>query len=97
MVVGELDTAKMGLNANDSLPNYFIYFMFIGLMCTIVLNLFVGKKKITFKPLIFNNSIGIHIFFFLEALSKKYKFSLVCNYFSGFTWFIMMYIRVITI
>lgn len=43
MVVGELDTAKMGLYNQDSLPNYFIYFMFIGLMCTIVLNLFVGK------------------------------------------------------
>lgn len=41
MVVGELDTAKMGLY-NNSLPNYFIYFMFIGLMCTILLNLFVG-------------------------------------------------------
>lgn len=43
MVVGELDTSKMGLTGQDALPNYFIYFMFIGLMCTIVLNLFVGK------------------------------------------------------
>ena len=43
MVVGELDTAKMGLTSHDSLPNYFLYFMFIGLMCTIVLNLFVGN------------------------------------------------------
>lgn len=48
MVVGELDTSKMGLY-NDSLPNYLIYFLFIGLMCTIVLNLFVGKEKFKFK------------------------------------------------
>ncbi|RNA08852.1 transient receptor potential cation channel subfamily A member 1 -like protein [Brachionus plicatilis] len=40
MVVGEFDTSRMGLY-NDSLPNYIIYFLFIGLMCTIVLNLFV--------------------------------------------------------
>ena len=33
----------MGLyNTESSLPNYIIYFLFIGLMCTIVLNLFVG-------------------------------------------------------
>ena len=42
MVVGEMDTAKMGLY-DGSLTNYLIYFLFIGLMCTIVLNLFVGK------------------------------------------------------
>ncbi len=42
MVVGELDTAKMGLYDNDSLPNFIIYILFIGLMCTILLNLFVG-------------------------------------------------------
>jgi hypothetical protein len=41
MVVGELDTSRMGLY-DDSIPNYVIYFLFIGLMCTIVLNLFVG-------------------------------------------------------
>jgi hypothetical protein len=42
MFVGELDTTKMGLLNSDSLTNYIIYFLFIGLMCTIVLNLFVG-------------------------------------------------------
>jgi transient receptor potential cation channel subfamily A member 1 len=41
MVVGEMDTGKMGLYG-DSLPNFAIYFLFIGLMCVIVLNLFVG-------------------------------------------------------
>lgn len=41
MFVGELDTAKMGLY-NDSITNYLIYFLFIVVMCTIVLNLFVG-------------------------------------------------------
>jgi hypothetical protein len=33
--------AKMGLY-EGSLTNYAIYFLFIGLMCVIVLNLFVG-------------------------------------------------------
>ncbi len=46
MVVGELETSKMGLlDANNSmitLPNYIIYSLFIGLMCIIMLNLFVG-------------------------------------------------------
>lgn len=43
MVAGELDTSKMGLyNTEGFLPNVIIYFLFIGLMCTIVLNLFVG-------------------------------------------------------
>ena len=41
MVVGELETSRMGLYS-DSLPNYIIYLLFIVLMCTIVLNLFVG-------------------------------------------------------
>jgi hypothetical protein len=42
MVIGELDTSKMGLDNTDALPNLIIYFLFIGLMCTILLNLFVG-------------------------------------------------------
>ena len=46
MVVGELDTANMGLlhpnNNVQLITNYLIYFLFIGLMCTIMLNLFVG-------------------------------------------------------
>ena len=31
-----------GLSGRGSLPNLIIYLLFIGLMCTIVLNLFVG-------------------------------------------------------
>lgn len=46
MVVGELETNRMGLLDNNdpmiTLPNYIIYFLFIGLMCVIMLNLFVG-------------------------------------------------------
>ena len=41
MVMGELETDKMGLNT-DSYLNFVIYFMFLTVMCTIVLNLFVG-------------------------------------------------------
>ena len=44
MVSGELDTVKMGLSDEfASVPNYLIYIMFIVLMCTILINLFVGK------------------------------------------------------
>lgn len=43
MIVGELDTSRMGLYT-DSLSNYIIYFLFIGLMCIIVLNLLVGMN-----------------------------------------------------
>lgn len=43
MVSGELETEKMGLtDSYSSLPNYIIYILFIGLMCTILINLFVG-------------------------------------------------------
>ncbi len=49
MVIGELDSSKMGLDSsqsgldsNETFPNLLIYFLFIGLMCTIFLNLFVG-------------------------------------------------------
>jgi hypothetical protein len=50
MVSGELETDKMGLTANyDSLPNYIIYFLFIGLMCTILINLFVGENVINYR------------------------------------------------
>lgn len=44
MVSGELETDKMGLTDKyGSIPNYLIYLLFIGLMCTILINLFVGK------------------------------------------------------
>lgn len=42
MVVGELDTSKMGIYNSNSITNFIIYFLFIGLMCTILLNLFIG-------------------------------------------------------
>jgi hypothetical protein len=43
MVIGELDSSKMGLTDNsESLPNFIIYLLFIILMCTILINLFVG-------------------------------------------------------
>ncbi len=44
MVSGELDTTKMGLSdEHASISNYVLYFLFIILMCTILINLFVGK------------------------------------------------------
>jgi hypothetical protein len=42
MVVGELSTEKMGLQNDYSLTNFFIYILFICLMCIILINLFVG-------------------------------------------------------
>ena len=42
MVIGELDSNEMGLEEN-SLANYLLYFLFISIMCVIVINLFVGK------------------------------------------------------
>ena len=41
MVIGELDSNEMGLD-NNSLANYLLYFLFISIMCVIVINLFVG-------------------------------------------------------
>lgn len=50
MVMGELDTPNMGLHSNSA-PNYFLYLMFLGVMSTIVLNLFVGKSHLDFHVL----------------------------------------------
>ena len=41
MISGEFDTNKMGLHEGN-IPNFIIYMLFIGLMCTILINLFVG-------------------------------------------------------
>jgi hypothetical protein len=41
MALGELENDEMGLT-NTFLVNYVIYFMFIGLVCIITFNLFVG-------------------------------------------------------
>jgi hypothetical protein len=42
MVVGELSTEKIGLQNDYWLTNFFIYILFICLMCIILINLFVG-------------------------------------------------------
>lgn len=81
MVVGELDTAKMGLNSHDSIPNYFIYFMFIGLMCTIVLNLFVGIAVGEIKTVLGEADIqqtSMRIMFVLKIQSALYLFRKTC-------------------
>ena len=44
MALGDLSNEEMGLDTNLTL-NYIIYFMFIGLVCIITFNLFVGKSK----------------------------------------------------
>ena len=41
MVLGETDSNKMGLQ-DESILNYIVYFLFIGLMSVIILNLLVG-------------------------------------------------------
>lgn len=42
MALGELENDEMGLDTDYAL-NYILYFLFIGLMCVITFNLFVGK------------------------------------------------------
>ena len=44
MVIGELDSSEMGLDEN-SFSNYLLYFLFISIMCVIIINLFVGIGK----------------------------------------------------
>lgn len=83
MVVGELETNKMGLlNSQDSmitLPNYFIYSLFIGLMCIIMLNLFVGIAVGEIKTVLDEADIqqtSLRIMFVLKvqsAVSTKIK------------------------
>ena len=51
MVMGEMDSSRMGLE-NDSVTNYLIYFMFIAVMCIIVLNLVSWDDVKTTKSLI---------------------------------------------
>ena len=66
MVVGELSTEKMGLQNDYSLTNFFIYILFIGLMCIILINLFVGiavGKKTCSLFLINNFKFSILKFF----------------------------------
>lgn len=61
MAVGELDTSKMGLyDEKYALPNYIIYFLFIVLMCTIVLNLFVGIAVGEIKTVLDEAQVQLH-------------------------------------
>ena len=76
MVVGELSTDRMGLH-NDSLPNYIIYFLFIGLMCTILINLFVGIAVGEIKTVLDEADIqqtSMRIMFVLKVQSALYPF-----------------------
>ncbi|CAF0975888.1 unnamed protein product, partial [Brachionus calyciflorus] len=80
MVVGELDTSRMGLY-NDSLPNYIIYFMFIGLMGIIVLNLFVGIAVGEIKTVLDEADIqqtSMRIIFVLKVQSALTLFQNTC-------------------
>lgn len=42
MTLGELDTDLMGFNDKSFYVNYSIYFLFIAIVCIIIVNLFVG-------------------------------------------------------
>lgn len=76
MVVGEMDTAKMGLY-DGSITNYLIYLLFIGLMCTIVLNLFVGIAVGEIKTVLDEadiQQISMRIVFVLKVQSALIPF-----------------------
>jgi hypothetical protein len=81
MVVGELETNKMGLlHSQDSmitLPNYLIYSLFIGLMCIIMLNLFVGIAVGEIKTVLDEADIqqtSLRIMFVLKVQSAVSSF-----------------------
>ena len=71
MVMGELETDKMGLNSEFYL-NFMIYIMFLAIMCTIVLNLFVGIAVGEIKTVLDEaktSSISMRISFVLKIQS----------------------------
>ncbi|CAF0854801.1 unnamed protein product [Brachionus calyciflorus] len=78
MVTGELETAKMGLTDDiGALPNYIIYFLFIGLMCTILINLFVGIAVGEIKTVLDEadiQQISMRIMFVLKVQSALQPF-----------------------
>ena len=81
MVVGELETNKMGLY-EDSIPNFIIYVLFITLMCIILINLFVGIAVGEIKTVLDEadiQQISMRIMFVLKVQSalnplQKYPF-----------------------
>lgn len=79
MVVGELDTSKMGLYNSDSLPNFIIYFLFIGLMCTIVLNLFVGIAVDDIKTILDEADVQLVCMKILYVLKVQSGWLKVCR------------------
>jgi hypothetical protein len=82
MVSGELDSSKMGLTADpDSLPNYIIYLLFIILMCTILINLFVGIAVGEIKTVLDEadiQQISMRIMFVLKIQSAVNPFQRTC-------------------
>ena len=91
MVIGELDSSKMGLDSSqlglesfDALPNLIIYLLFIGIMCIIFLNLFVGIAVDDIKKILDEADIQLicnHIFYVLRIqrvvfrLYTRFEFS----------------------
>ncbi len=77
MVMGELETDKMGLNSEFYL-NFIIYAMFLTIMCTIVLNLFVGIAVGEIKTVLDEaktSSISMRISFVLKIQSAVDPFT----------------------
>jgi len=70
MMIGELQTSKMGLNNEQALVNVIIYFAFISLMCVIILNLFVGIAVGEIKTVLYEayiQQISMRIIFVLKT------------------------------
>ena len=72
MVTGEIDTGKMLLMDMDDVShnyiNYIIYFLFIGVMSTILLNLFVGIAVSDIK-MVLDEVNSSRIWFFLFTVN----------------------------
>ena len=82
MVIGELDTSKMGLDDEDAIPNLIIYFLFIGLMCTILLNLFVGIAVDDIKTILDEADIQLISMQIRYVLRIQKAIQPINNYFS---------------
>lgn len=79
MVLGETDSGSMGLY-DESIINYIIYFLFIGLMSVIILNLLVGIAVSDIKEVLDEadiRQINLKIIFVLsiqKSLNSIHKF-----------------------
>ncbi len=51
MTLGELDTELMGFDDDALYVNYSIYFLFIAIVCVILVNLFVGNESFLYSIL----------------------------------------------